>query len=643
MKAFSWRIAWRVPTPCLAVFLLALSSPVGRTDEQASRPEITQLLSTLENRGAGKSVSTSANEGSSLVSNADGSIRHLAAPAERHFKMTGAVPTEPEATAQRFVKEYAVAFGVKSKAVEFVPVKNRHQDSRHYLKLSQTYAGVPVFGANIIVQLNESGGLEYVANYLARDLHKIDARPLPALPTLGANAARDTAQACFQLEQPGAAPEISTPKLVWFAPELLGFAGEPRLAWELTVQGANLAALDDRVFLDAHTGTTLHRLPLGCTAQVRTIFDANNNTAWPPAFPPPLPHRIEGGPSSGINEVNQAYDGIGDAYAFFQNKHGRNGIGGSDQPIFSITRVCVGGQACPWQNASWSGLPYQTVVSIPGFSINEGILSFGDGWTQDDVVAHEFTHGVTHFESGLIYQNASGAINEAFSDIWGEFVDQTNGRGNDAPNVKWDVAEERPGGRIRSMSNPPAKNNPDRLGTNLFRAATGSPNINNDFGGVHGNSGVINKLCFLLTDGSTFNGFTVSGLGLDRIVRLFYEVNANLLGSTADYTDLSVALHQAAANLGWSSSEIANLHRACLAVEIVGNYVDRSNGNGSPNGCRQPGAGTSGPYPLVSQGVSAIQSGDSLFVRGGNYNQTLRITKPMTIRNYTGNVSIGRP
>jgi len=557
--------------------------------------------------------------------------------------MPGVVPGEPEATAKRFVTEYAVAFGVKSKAVDFVAIKNRHESPRHYVKLSQTYAEVPVFGGNVIVQLNESGGVEYVANYLASDLHKLDSRPLPALPALAADVVRGEAEARIQLEQPGLALEVSAPRLIWFAPGLLGLAGEPRLAWELTVRGANLGVLNDRIFIDANTGQTLHRLPLGCTALNRTIFDANNNTAWPPTFPPPLPQRIENGPSSGINEVNQAYDGIGDAYAFFLDKHGRHGIGGSDQPIFSITRVCVGGQGCPWQNAAWSGLPNSPYTGIPGLNINEGILNFGDGWTQDDVVAHEFTHGVTEFESGLVYENASGSINEAFSDIWGEFVDQTNGRGNDAPNVKWDVGEDRPGGRIRSMSNPPALGDPDRLGTNLFRAAASSPNINNDQGGVHSNSGIINKLCFLLTDGSTFNGFSVTGLGLDKIVRLFYEVNANLLGSTADYTDLSVALHQAAANLGWSSSEIANLHRACLAVEIVGNYVDRSNPNPSPNGCRQPGAGTKGPYPFIAQGVNAIQSGDSLFVRGGNYNPSLRITKAMTIRNYSGSVSIGRP
>ena len=43
-------------------------------------------------------------------------------------------------------------------------------------------------------------------------------------------------------------------------------------------------------------------------------------------------------------------------------------------------------------------------------------------------MAHELTHGVTDFESHLFYFYQSGAINESLSDIWGEFVDLTNGR-----------------------------------------------------------------------------------------------------------------------------------------------------------------------------------------------------------------------
>ena len=55
-----------------------------------------------------------------------------------------------------------------------------------------------------------------------------------------------------------------------------------------------------------------------------------------------------------------------------------------------------------------------------------------------DLVAHEMTHAVTEKTANLEYKDQSGALNEAFSDIFGEAVEaRTNGR-NDwliAPSV----------------------------------------------------------------------------------------------------------------------------------------------------------------------------------------------------------------
>ena len=70
-------------------------------------------------------------------------------------------------------------------------------------------------------------------------------------------------------------------------------------------------------------------------------------------------------------------------------------------------------------------------------------MTYGDGCfiVVDDVVAHEMTHGVTEYESNLIYSYQSGAINESFSDIWGEFVDLTNGKGNEDISC-WYMGEE---------------------------------------------------------------------------------------------------------------------------------------------------------------------------------------------------------
>lgn len=38
------------------------------------------------------------------------------------------------------------------------------------------------------------------------------------------------------------------------------------------------------------------------------------------------------------------------------------------------------------------------------------------------------THGVTTHTAGLLYRNESGALNEAFSDIFGALVDMTFGK-----------------------------------------------------------------------------------------------------------------------------------------------------------------------------------------------------------------------
>lgn len=76
---------------------------------------------------------------------------------------------------------------------------------------------------------------------------------------------------------------------------------------------------------------------------------------------------------------------------------------------------------------------------------NGSQMVYGDAYgfpLADDVVGHELTHGVTDYESNLLYYYQSGAINESFSDVWGEFVDLTNGSGNDAPNVRWLMGED---------------------------------------------------------------------------------------------------------------------------------------------------------------------------------------------------------
>ena len=59
---------------------------------------------------------------------------------------------------------------------------------------------------------------------------------------------------------------------------------------------------------------------------------------------------------------------------------------------------------------------------------NGAFISFCPGFTSDDVTGHEWTHAYTEYTHGLIYEFQSGALNESYSDIFGETIDRINGR-----------------------------------------------------------------------------------------------------------------------------------------------------------------------------------------------------------------------
>ncbi len=44
------------------------------------------------------------------------------------------------------------------------------------------------------------------------------------------------------------------------------------------------------------------------------------------------------------------------------------------------------------------------------------------------MTGHEWGHAYTEYTHGLIYEWQSGALNESYSDIWGETIDRINGR-----------------------------------------------------------------------------------------------------------------------------------------------------------------------------------------------------------------------
>lgn len=503
----------------------------------------------------------------------------------------------------------AAALGLRP-GTGFRPVRVRTRDSRRNVRVRQVHAGVPVFGAETILQLDDAGTVRYEAAALAVS-PALDR--LPADPAVTPDRAAAAAVAWASNRHPAARYETRPAALEIFAPEILHAPGEPRLVWNLEVgpqregspggdlgtkgAGSSLPGAAYRLLIDATDGAIVRAYPLSWSALERQIYDSQDTNV-----PYKTLARSEGGASTGIADVDKSYDQLADVFLFYAYQYGRDGMDGSGLLNRSNVRYCR--NSCPYYNAYWDAW--------------EQTLFFGNGWAVDDVTAHEFTHGVTEYESGLIYENASGAINESMSDIFGEIVDLTNGHGVDDPSVRWFMGEELAFATLRDMRNPPAHGQPDRLGSALYVPAVQQPDDTNDQGGVHTNSGVGNKLCALLVDGGVFNGQSVTAMGIYPVAALFYEANTNLLVSSSDWSILYHALRQAALNLNWSAADRANLDRACVAVEIAALYVSDSFNciveTGSFN-CSPLG----GPYKTLANGYAAMPPGATLRIMGGSW------------------------
>jgi len=290
-------------------------------------------------------------------------------------------------------------------------------------------------------------------------------------------------------------------------------------------------------------------------------------------------------------DADEAHRYAADTFVFYNTHHGRNSFNNQGGIIDSTVHFGVG-----YQNAFWDG--YQMV--------------YGDDMTADDVVGHEITHGVTQYTSNLIYSYQSGAINESFSDVWGEFIDQTNTSGNDALSVKWLIAEDTPLGAIRSMSDPTMFGDPDKMSSPYYYYGSA------DDGGVHFNSGVNNKAAYLMTDGGTFNGRTITGIGLNKTAAVYYEAQANLLTAGSNYNDLYYALIQACQNLmggpsGITQSDCNQVKTAAEAVEMV------------PAAPPPPGSSNQSLYLSLtsSQTIGGVASADEDILRFDGTNWSL--------------------
>ena len=159
---------------------------------------------------------------------------------------------------------------------------------------------------------------------------------------------------------------------------------------------------------------------------------------------------------------------------------------GFGSPLLILTDYCDF-QKQPINNAVYLGMCEGWVV----FSASAA-NHFGECV---DVAAHEFTHGITaYITGGNLYENAYGAVNEGISDVCGNLCEMLLGETSDSA---WFMGENS-GMPVRCLSDPWQYGQPAALYDRYYYPETDSPNIDNDYGGVHINCSLIGYVGYQL-------------------------------------------------------------------------------------------------------------------------------------------------
>lgn len=256
---------------------------------------------------------------------------------------------------------------------------------------------------------------------------------------------------------------------------------------------------------------------------------------------PGRPVRSAGQPPSGDLAVDEAYAGIEASLGLFREALGRDSYDGHGATVLATVHY-----ERSYDNAFWDGRQ----------------LVFGDGdgrvferFTKPiDVLAHEFTHAVTQYAAGLVYQGQSGALNEHVSDVFAACVKQRELDQLPAE-ADWLIGEGifRPtvnGRALRSMSAPGTAYDDPVVGTDpQVGHMRDYVHTREDNGGVHLNSGIPNRVFHLVAT-------RLGGPSWERPARVWYAALTAGVRPTSGFADFAAATVGAARE---HSTEVAGV------------------------------------------------------------------------------------
>jgi Zn-dependent metalloprotease len=502
----------------------------------------------------------------SILRNPNGSIRYISgenleAATTRSFR---SIKARDLATAVNFLSKNRSLLQIENPSKNFSVIKYTQDDltGGSRLRFEQSYQGLPVWPSEIGIHLNKNGNVTLMnGSYLSQQR-----RPLNLKPVVTAEMAQDKALN----GKPSNTKVGKKPVLIIY---LADNDSSTRLAWRLELE----VSLDQRlmIVIDALNGDILTEFNqihnaavtgsgvdlLGQTRPLH-LYEEKGQYLMVDTSKPMYDAATENGvilvydwknqelqegvkpqliqsnnPNAGfLADAVSAASNLSETYDYYLERHQRNSLNGKAGDMVAIVRVKRG-----FRNAFWSGKA----------------MYFGDGQpfaASLDVVAHELTHGVIDHTAKLVYQNQSGALNEAFADIFGEMVEARKNAKND-----W-LLGTNVGEIARSMSRPEDHSQPSHM--NNYQHL---PNTEDgDNGGVHVNSGIINHAYYLFAQ----------NVGIKDAEKIFYRALSQHLLKNSQFVDARLAVLDSAKELfGDNSTQVQKAAEVFDRVGITANIA----------------------------------------------------------------------
>lgn len=220
------------------IIILSLIILIGSFSSMAfgqAPPKGTPEARALELMDLLGSIEGVAEERPRVLKTTEGYLRFVMAPPSTFFAVEPTKRGTPQETARAFLEQWGDLFVNESTPIAFDAVRVKSVESRTYIRYQQTYAGLEVFGAQMMVQVNRSGGIVAVMSDIMRDSEVLDMGKVSLNPSLDPFAAQAKAIEWLTAQYQQIEFEVRTPTLIIFDPRVVGWKGRTRLAWQTEV------------------------------------------------------------------------------------------------------------------------------------------------------------------------------------------------------------------------------------------------------------------------------------------------------------------------------------------------------------------------------------------------------------------------